>query len=39
MKLGQVNKFDKGNITASKKFDDDGVSAIYYVIVLFTIYG
>ena len=39
MKFGQVTKFDKGNITASKKFDDDGVPAIYYVIVIFTIYG
>ena len=39
MKLGPVNKLDKRNKATSKKFDDDVMSAICDVIVIFPIYG
>ena len=38
MKLGPVTKLDKGNKTASKKIDDDFMSANCEVIVIFPIY-
>ena len=39
MKLGLVIKFDNRNKTASKKFDDEVMSANCEVIVFFPIYG
>ena len=39
MKLGPENKLDKRNKATSKKFDDDVMSAICDVIVIFPIYG
>ena len=39
MKLEPVTKFDKRNITTSKKIDDDVISASCDVIVVFSIYG
>ena len=39
MKLGPITKIDKRNKTTSKKFDDDVISTICDVIVIFPIYG
>ena len=39
MKLGTVTEFDERNKAASKKFDDDVMSANCDVIVIFPIYG
>ena len=39
MKLGLVIKLDNRNKTASKKFDDEVMSANCEVIVIFPIYG
>ena len=39
MKLRAVTKLDKRNKTTSKKIDDDVMSAICDVIVIFLIYG
>ena len=39
MTLGPVTKLDKRNMTMSKKFDDDVMSANCDVIVFFPIYG
>ena len=39
MKLGPVTKLDKRNKTTSNKFDDDAMSTICDLIVIFPIYG
>ena len=39
MKLGPVTKLDKGNKTASKKFDNDVMSKNCDVVGIFPIYG
>ena len=39
LKLGTVTKIDKRNKTASKKFEDDVISANYEVIAILLIYG
>ena len=39
MKLGPVTKIDKRNKITSEKFDDDVISEIYDVIVIFRIFG
>ena len=39
MKLGPVTKLDKRNKATSKTFDDDVMSEICDVIVIFFIYG
>ena len=39
MKLGAVTNLDKRNMTMSKKFDDDTMSDICDVIVIFLTYG
>ena len=39
MKLGPVSKLDERNKTASKKFDDNVMSAYCDVTVIFPIYG
>ena len=39
MKLGQVTRIDKRNKTTSKKIDDDVISGIFDVIVIFCIFG
>ena len=39
MKLGPVTKLDKRNKATSNKFDDDAMSTICDLIVIFPIYG
>ena len=39
MKIGPVTKLDKRNMTRSKKFDDEDVSANYDVIITFPVDG
>ena len=39
MKLEPVTKLNKRNMTLSKKFDDDVMSANYDIIFIFLIYG
>ena len=39
MKLGPLIKLEKRNKTTSKKFDDDVMSGICDIIVIFLIYG